>query len=153
MEAVLEILQESVVGGASKSHGHGGTDGMTILPLLWEDDDCRGAFRFLCLLAGDSLKLVLDFERAGRAPRFRIRLDGGVHAEEVTVDAADGEVRINNTALLVRASISSRELTVDLDLSGLPLDRPCRDDRGRSGYVGVAAEESGRIAACTVFPL
>lgn len=152
MESVFQILERSVVGGVREGYGRGAPDGTTLLPLLWEAEDWRGVFRFLCVFVGNSLKLILHFEPTGHAPRFRIRVDAGVQAEEITADAADGEIRISNTALPVRASISHSEITVELDLSGLHFDRRWNRGGKSCGYVGAAAEESGRIAACTAFP-
>ena len=152
MGNVLQILERSVVGRACDVHGRGGPEGTTALPLLWEAGDWRGMFRFRSVLVGNSLKLILNFERTGHAPRFRIRVDAGVQAEEITADAADREIHMSNTGLPVRASISRSEITVDLDLNGLNFDRRWNSDGDRCGYVGVAAEESGQIAACTVFP-
>ena len=152
MGNVLQILERSAVGGACDGHGRGGPEGATALPLLWEAGDWRGVFRFRSVLVGNSLKLILNFERTGHAPRFRIRVDAGVQAEEITADVADCEIRMSNTGFPVRASISRSEITVDLDLSGLHFDRRWNSDGDRCGYVGVAAEESGQITACTVFP-
>lgn len=151
MGNVLQILERSVVGGVRKGSGSGVLGGTTLLPPLWEAEDCRGVYRFLCVFVGNSLKLMLNFERTGHAPRFRIRVDAGVQAEEITADAADGEIRISSTPLPVRASISRSDITVELDFSRLHFGR-WNHEGNSSGYVGVAAEESGRIVACTVFP-
>lgn len=145
LHAVLRILERSVLGGPSQCPEH-----TTILRLLWEDPEWRGIFRFLYLLVGNSLRLTLDFERAGRAPKFRIRIDVGVHAEEITADADDGKVLTSTTSLVVGASINGAEINLDLDLRRF--GSQCCDDAGCIGYVGVAAEKTGRILACTVLP-
>ncbi len=143
---VAEVLEERGPQSISRALGSYGAEAETALPPLWEAAERRGTFHFLYRFFAGSLRLILKFGEVQVIPRIRVRIDFGIWAEEITTDVSGSTVSISGTSLPVQAWINRSTVTIEFQFTGAPFETP------GCAYVGIAAEENGRVAACTAFP-